>query len=210
MIRINLLPVKEAQRALGRRQQVSVAVLSMAVALLVMVVPFALQSRRLGQLDRDISQLSAEITKLNEQTHEVQDLEKKRAELKAKLRVIEDLKQKRVGPVRMLEDLSRATPQKLWLMQFNEANGLATITGMALDNQTIATFMRQLQSSPYFYDVDLVETSQSEPIRNGLGGVGGMVFKRFIVKAQLDYLGKGGKATVAPTAAKASHSKTGT
>jgi type IV pilus assembly protein PilN len=200
MIRINLLPIKEARRAIGRRQQMSVALLSVSVALLVMVVPYVLQGRKLGLLDRDIEQLNAEIAKLNAQTKEVRDLEKKRAELQAKLRVIDDLKQKRVGPVRMLEDLSGATPQKLWLVSFSEVNAQATITGMALDNQTIAAFMRQLQASPYFFDVDLVETSQSEPVRGVLGGDSGMIFKKFIVKAQLDYLGKGGKAQPPPAA----------
>lgn len=198
MIHVNLLPIKEAQRALGRRQQVSVAVLSISVALLVMVVPYVLQGRRIAQLDREITDVSADIERYNAQTREVRDLEKKRTELQAKLKVIDDLKQKRVGPVRMLEDLSTATPQKLWLVSFSETNGQATITGMALDNQTIAGFMRSLQSSPYFYEVDLVETSQSEPVR--VGGDSGMIFKKFIVKAQLDYLGRGGKAQATPTA----------
>lgn len=200
MIRVNLLPVKEAQRAIGRRQQLSVALLSVSVALLVMVIPYVLQGRHIAKLDGDIAQLSAEIQRYNVQTREVHDLEKKRSELQAKLKVIEDLKQKRVGPVRMLEDLGSATPQKLWLVNFNEANGQATITGMALDNQTIAAFMRALQSSPYFFDVDLVETSQSEPARGALGSDTGMSFKKFIVKTQLDYLGKGGKAQAQPVA----------
>jgi type IV pilus assembly protein PilN len=199
MIRINLLPVKEAQRALGRRQQLSVALLSVSVALLVMVVPYVLQGRRMAQLDRDVAQLNAEIERFNAQTREVRELEKKRTELQAKLRVIDELKRKRVGPVRMLEDLSSATPQKLWLVSFSETNNQATITGMALDNQTIASFMRALQGSSYFYDVDLVETSQSEPVRGALGGDAGTIFKKFIVKAQLDYLGTGGKAEATPT-----------
>jgi type IV pilus assembly protein PilN len=206
MIHVNLLPIKEAQRALGRRQQVSVALLSISVALLVMVVPYVLQGRRIAQLDREITDLSAEIERYNAQTREVRDLEKRRSELQAKLKVIDDLKQKRVGPVRMLEDLSTATPQKLWLVSFSETNGQATITGMALDNQTIAGFMRSLQNSPYFYEVDLVETSQSDPVR--VGGDNGMIFKKFIVKAQLDYLGRGGKAQATPTASPAA-GKTG-
>jgi type IV pilus assembly protein PilN len=200
MIRINLLPIKEAQRALGRRQQLSVALLSVSVALLVMVVPYVLQGRRFAQLDREIEQLNTEIARYNEQTREVRDLEKKRAELQAKLRVIDDLKQKRVGPVRVFEDLSGATPQKLWLVSFSEVNAQAELRGFALDNQTIATFMRQMQSSPYFYEVDLVETSQSEPVRGAAGAEIGVGFKRFIIKARLDYLGRGGKAQAAPDA----------
>jgi len=208
MIRINLLPIKEAQRALGRRQQVSIALLSVAVALLVMVIPFLLQGRRLGTLERDIEQLQTEIATYNAQAREVRDLERKRVELNAKLQVIEDLKHRRVGPVRVLEDLGGATPQKLWLVNFTEVGAQATITGLALDNQTIATFMRQLQTSKYFYEVDLVETAQSEPQRAGPGTDDTSAFKKFIVKARLDYLGLGGKPAEVPTQAAAA-SKTG-
>jgi type IV pilus assembly protein PilN len=209
MIHINLLPVKEAQRALGRRQQLSVALLSVAVALLVMIVPYVMQGRKLARLDTDISQLQGEIAQLNTQANEVKDLEKKRAELQAKLKVIDDLKQKRVGPVRILEDLSTATPEKLWLVEFVDANGQSTVTGMALDNQTIATFMRQLQTSKYFYDVDLVETAQTEAQHAAVGStINGMVFKKFIIKAHLDYLGNGGKAQEAQATA-ATGAKTG-
>jgi type IV pilus assembly protein PilN len=203
MIRINLLALRDAQRALGRRQQLSVAVLSVAVAILVMLVPYLVQSRKMARLDGDIDQLRSEIQKYNEQAKEVRDLDKKRTDLQAKLKVIADLKQKRVGPVHILADLSVATPEKLWLVDFSDVNSQATITGMALDNQTIATFMRQLQSSKYFFDVDLVETSQSEPIRGVLAGDNGVVFKRFIVKAHLDYLGMGGKPPPPPDAAAA-------
>lgn len=191
MIRINLLPVKEAQRAVGRRQRLSVALLSGAVAILVMVVPYVLQERRLARVQTEIDQLTAEIAKFDEQTREVRDLDKKRGELTAKLKIIEQLKQKRVGPVRILDDLSKAAPDKLWLVDFTDANGSATMTGMALDNQTIATFMRQLQTSKYFFDVDLVETSQTDPVHVA-GTTTGMVFKKFIIKARLDYLGAGG------------------
>jgi type IV pilus assembly protein PilN len=161
MIRINLLPLKEAQRAIGRRQQLSVAVLSVTIAILVMLVPYLVQGRKMARLDGEIDQLHSEIVKYNEQAKEVRDLDKKRADLQSKLKVISDLNQKRVGPVHILADLGVATPEKLWLVDFSDVNSQATITGMALDNQTIATFMRQLQGSKYFFDVDLVETSQS-------------------------------------------------
>jgi type IV pilus assembly protein PilN len=209
MIRINLLPIKEAQLALGRRQQRSVAILSVAVALLVMIVPYLLQGRRMSQLDGEIQQLSADVAKFDQQVREVRDLDKKRAELQAKLKVIDDLKQKRVGPVRVLEDLGSATPEKLWLVNFGDSGGAATITGMALDNQTIAEFMRQLQTSKYFFEVDLVETSQSEVIRGLLGGDTGVMFKKFIVKARLDYLGRAGKAQPAEATTAPARAKTG-
>ncbi len=207
MIRINLLAVKEAQQAVGRRRQVALVILSVLLGLLMMTVPFSLQRRRLNQLDAQVATLQAEIAILNERAKEVRDLDKKRLDLEAKLKVITDLKERRVGPVRVLEDLSTATPEKLWVVEFTDVGGAATLTGMALDNQTIAAFMRHLLASNYFYEVDLVETAQTDPARSGAPPLAGLSLKRFIIKARLDYLGRGGKAVGAPSAAPAA--KTG-
>jgi len=197
MIRVNLLPLKETQRAVGQRQQLSVALLSLSVALLIMVVPFVVQGRKLSHLDDRVATLQQEIIQLNEQTREARDLDKKKKELSAKLRVIDDLNQKRVGPLHVLESLCAAAPEKLWLVEFSEAKGQATITGLALDNQTIATFLRQLAQSQYFVKVDLDETAQqvqtnrssTEPVAGG--------FRRFIIRAGIDYFGQGGKPPAA-------------
>ncbi|GIW44161.1 MAG: fimbrial protein [Candidatus Binatia bacterium] len=199
MIRINLLPVREAERALGRRRQISLAILTGIVVLLMMVLPYTFQARRLAQLEAEATQLRQEIARLDQQAKEVKDLDAKRAELQAKLRIIAQLKRRRVGPVRALEDLSDATPEKLWLTEFTETGGAVSIQGLAIDNQTIAEFMRRLQQSRYFYDVDLVESAQAvaQP-----GAQAGPSLKRFQIKARLDYLGQGGKSpTPEPTPA---------
>ncbi|HUI26320.1 MAG TPA: PilN domain-containing protein [Candidatus Kryptonia bacterium] len=194
MIRINLLPLKETQRAVGQRQQLSVALLSLSVALLIMVVPFVVQGRKLSHLDDRVATLQQEIIQLNEQTREARDLDKKKKELGAKLKVIDDLNQKRVGPLHVLESLSTAAPEKLWLVEFAEVKGQATITGLALDNQTIATFLRQLAQSQYFVKVDLDETAQqTQPNRPATEAIAGG-FRRFIIRAGIDYFGQGGKA----------------
>jgi type IV pilus assembly protein PilN len=193
MIRVNLLPLKEAERALGRRQQYAVALLGACVALLIMLVPYMIQGRRLANLDHEMETVKTEIDRYNDQVAEVKDLDRMKIELKTKLRIIEDLNDKRVGPARVLGDLSIATPDNLWLVDFKEAAGAVTLTGMALDNETIARFMRDLQTSNYFHAVDLVETSRTSQLPQLRGVTPNMDFTRFIVKAQIDYFGRGGK-----------------
>jgi hypothetical protein len=83
------------------------------------------------------------------------------------------------------------------LISFDEGNGTATLTGTALDNETIARFMRSLQESPYFYGVDLVETSRNVQKVAARNGVEDVSFTRFIVKAKIDYFGRGGKPSEA-------------
>jgi type IV pilus assembly protein PilN len=193
MIRINLLPLKETERAIGRRQQLSLVALGVAIALLIMIVPFIIQGRRLSVLDAQIADLNREIQQYNAQVKEVHELDRLKKEVETKLRIIQDLNRKRIGPSRVLDDLSAATPDNLWLIDFGETNGQATITGLALDNETIARFMRQLQDSPYFYAVDLVETSRTTPQPSTPGGEVPVSFTRFIVKTGIDYFGRDGK-----------------
>ena len=81
MIRINLLPLKEAERALGRRQQRALGALGLAVALLIMIVPYMVQGRRLAGLDREIAAIQAEIKQYDEKVKEVRDLDRLKVEL---------------------------------------------------------------------------------------------------------------------------------
>ena len=203
MIRLNLLPLKETERAIGRRQQLSMVALGVTIALLIMVVPFLIQGRRLSGLDTQIEQLNKEIQQFNVQVKEVHELERLKKEVQTKLSIIQDLNRKRVGPSRVFDDLSAATPDNLWLIDFNETSGQATLTGLALDNETIARFMRQLQDSPYFYGVDLVETSRTSPQPPAGAGEAQVSFTRFIVKAGIDYFGRDGKPPAPPPGTKA-------
>lgn len=200
MIRINLLPIKEAERALGRRQQMSLVALGLATTLLIMLIPFIIQGRKLSALDNQIAQLTKEIQAMNLQVREVRDIDRLKREVQTKLRIIDDLNRKRIGPARVLEDLSGSTPDNLWLIDFNEVASSATFTGLALDNETIARFMRQLQNSPYFHSVDLVETSQQQPAGQGAAEAQPS-FTRFIVKAAIDYFGRDGKPAEPPPGA---------
>ena len=202
MIRINLLPAKEGQQALGQRQQRALVALGGTLALLIMVLPYVLQAHQLSTLERETTSVQEEIKRYDERVKEVRDLDKLKEELQTKLRIIDDLNSKRVGPARVLADLSVATPDNLWLVDFKETANNATITGLALDNQTIALFMRQLQTSAYFHKVDLVETTQSSPVR-GASTSGAPSFKRFIINAGIDYFGRGGKPAPAPADANA-------
>jgi len=184
MIRINLLPVREVELAATRRQEITLATL-----LLVLIVLFAVgfhlrQGGNLQAADEDLARLEAGMQKLRNATKEVGQLEKNKKDLEAKLKVIADLQRKKMGPVHILDNLSASTPEQLWLTEFVDTAGSVSFTGMAVDNQTIASLLRALSGSSYFSNVDLVETSRMEQT----GGLPPLM--KFMVKAQLTYSGR--------------------
>jgi type IV pilus assembly protein PilN len=182
MIRINLLSVREAQAEAGRRTEGRLIVLGGALMLVVVLFAEVGSRMRLVPVRAEYEQLQVELKMLEAKTAELSGLEKNRKELDEKLKTIETLQQKKVGPAKVLADLSDSAPDQVWLLEFTEDNGAATITGFAFDNQTIASFMRKLSESTYFADVDLQETTQADKEKSTL--------KRFVVKARLSYTGK--------------------
>lgn len=179
MIRINLIPAEEAQRSAGRRQQVAIGLLAAAGTVLTLVIAHGWQQVSILSANREQARLERQLAELKGPYDQVVAMERQKKELQEKLTVIRDLEAKKFGPVRMLADLSDATPDKLWLTEFNERGGNIKLAGLGVDEQTVADFMRRLSTSPYFRNVDLEETSEAknETVRH----------KRFVIKAQVNY-----------------------
>jgi len=179
MIRINLLSTREIEAEQGRRKDVLVAVVGLGGVAVLCLAVFAYQFFRTTMLQRQWAALKAEMASMEGQAKEVNDLQTKITALKQKLAVIDALSKKKVGPVRVMESLSASAPERLWLTQFKETGGSLLVTGMAVDNQTIADFLKALQTSEYFKDVELVETVQAQQDKQTL--------KKFSVRSRLVY-----------------------
>jgi len=179
MIRVNLLPVEEAERAAERRQHLAMGSLVLGVVILLFVAAHLWQTARFSSANGQLARLDKELTELAGPYGDVTRMEQQKLELREKLRVIAQLEAKKVGPVRILADLSGATPEKLWLTEFADANGSLKLTGLGVDEQTVADFLRRLGSLPFFQNVDLDETSQVDQ--------DGVKLKKFVIRGQIDY-----------------------
>jgi type IV pilus assembly protein PilN len=186
MIRINLLPVEEAARAAGRRQELALGMIGVGVLAASFVAAHAWQGLRIASAHHQLKQITQQLADIQGPYAEVTRMDQQKQELRDKLRVIAQLEAKKIGPVRILADLSSSTPDKLWLTEFADTGGLLKLTGLGIDEQTIADFLRRLSTVPFFQSVDLDETSQVNQQ--------GTKLKKFVIRAQLDY-GAPGTAT---------------
>jgi len=180
MIRINLLPVRALKAEVARRQELTIGVVCFVLTGIAMVAFHIIQSSSLSSREKELAGLRTEITSLNTQAKGVTNLKKEIGVLKEKLKVINELGKKKTGPARVMESLSSAMPPRLWLTEFKESGGNLSITGMAVDNQTIAGFLKALASSPYFENVELGETTQVEKAKQP-------TLKKFVMRSKLLY-----------------------
>lgn len=181
MIRINLMPREEARRAATRQRDQGLILVAL-IGLLVVILGAEVWTRAANaEVRAEVDRNRVELTELDKRYQESLRTEARLRELSAKRDTIELLERQRRGPVYVLEDLGAATPDSLWLTEMRETGGAAVLKGQGLDNQTIALFMRQLESSPYFSRVDLVETKHLEK--------GQAELKEFTIRAQVAYAG---------------------
>jgi type IV pilus assembly protein PilN len=177
MIEINLLPVREEKRKADLRQ---FAVLLGATFLGAVVLAGAVHVKMLGDLSGARSELAssqAELDKFKPQLEQVEAYRATKQAIEAKLEVIEELDLSRSGPVHVLDELSVHSPERLWVTSIDASQGVITVKGMSLDNELVALFMTSLADSPYFSNVELLETEAKD--------VDGLRLNRFELSAQL-------------------------
>jgi type IV pilus assembly protein PilN len=169
MIRINLLPVREVEQAVSRRNELTLAGAAVLATLVLVLLVHVAQSERLNQVSERITQLEGNLEKIRKQNKEIEKLERQKADIKEKIRVVELLTSpdRRAAAVHVLDDLSSSIPELLWLTDFTEKESAAKITGRAMDNQTIAAFAHNLANSRYFQKVEIRETAQELPVNAG-------------------------------------------
>jgi type IV pilus assembly protein PilN len=160
MIRINLLPVKALRAEVERRREIITGSTVLAAVVVLLGGMHGYQSYQLSQLQKELTTLRGELQALNVKIKEVGDLQIKIKDLRGKNKIIEDLNRKKSGPVLVMESLSNSTPGSLWLTDLRESGGNVTMNGLAVDNQTIADFLKSIAASKYFNNVELIETTQ--------------------------------------------------
>jgi type IV pilus assembly protein PilN len=155
MIRINLLPVRAAKKKeLGKVQ--------IALGLIVVLAAgggnYAWHVSKQNEIERirtQIARTQQEIRQLEEIIGQVKDIEERKAQVERKLKVLDELRAGKTGPVMMMDSLATLVPTEVWVERFNEAGGTLQLDGRAMRHEDLAAFISALNESPYFTSVQL-------------------------------------------------------
>ncbi len=157
MIRINLLPWREARRkALNLQFFVLVGMVAGLAASIVLLVHGYYAARISTQAERNHF-LTQENTKLDKQIGEIKKLKEEIQALLSRKQVIETLQGDRAQTVYLLEQLVRQTPDGVYLKSIKQTGPKVKLIGYAQSNARVSTLMRNIEASPYLAKPDLVE-----------------------------------------------------
>lgn len=161
MLKINLLPVRQLKKRVQATQQLVGMVLLLLLVLAFLATIGIFQTQKINRLQADIAQLNKEKDSYAPTLKKIADLKKDREELTRKTDIINTLKTDSSLTVRVLDEVaSKVDNQRMWLESLQQDRGTLKLTGIALDDQTVAQFMDNLKESPFVQDVALSGSSQ--------------------------------------------------
>jgi type IV pilus assembly protein PilM len=206
---INLLAVarERSKRRVGLQPAQKVAV---AAALILVLTTVGLGwrywsvSQQLTRLETETQAAETETRRLRLVLTDVQKFETRRTQLQQRVALIEELRKGQGGPVRLLDSLSRALPDRLWLTQLAQVTDAktgamhVTLQGVSTSLTSLSDLVGNLESSGFSRPVEIIQSAvESQPQGGDL--------VRFTVKAT--YAQVSGESAAKPAAIPAAASR---
>jgi type IV pilus assembly protein PilN len=155
MIHINLLPIRAERRKEFIRKQLSIAALTLLFTAVAIGFFYYRIQTQYNATNSNLHRTNKKIKQLEPIIKKIDQYKKQKEEISKKIAVIIDLDRYRLAPVVILSDLNRQRPEKLWFTSLKESGKRLTISGVAVDNETIVTFLNNLKQSAPLKKADL-------------------------------------------------------
>jgi len=147
------------------------------------------------RLDDEIAAAQKETTRLHSVIVQVQQFEQRKAQLQQRVVLIEQLRKGQTGPVHMLDQISRALPQMLWLTELKQNDTEVIVNGKCTTLTGLSEFVSNLEASGYFKrSIEIVDT------KTEMAGTPPSELIKFTIKAIFQQPGEASQPAVAAKA----------
>ena len=165
MARINLLPWRAERRKSRQKEFAGMLGLSALAGVLVAFLIVSLYNGRIGGQTERNEFLRGEITKVDGQIKEIEQLDEKKSKLLARKEVIEQLQSNRSQMVHLFDSLVRTIPDGVTLTAIKQEGDILTLGGRSQSNARVSTYMRNLEGSGWMTnpDLNIIEAKGANP-----------------------------------------------
>lgn len=127
------------------------------IGAIVVALWFLRLNAEIKENDQRIAEARQRVEELRDILRQVEEFEAKEALLTRKIEVITTLKNSQRGPVELMDEISKALPDLLWVDRLVQSGSQITLTGRSFNTSAIASFVENL---------DLVETISEPEVRD--------------------------------------------
>src|ERR1700728_2153430 len=165
MPRINLLPWREQERKVRRREFGIAAGAAVVAALVFALGGKLLYSTWIDAQNEKNNVLKKEIVKLDAEIADIQDLENRKQRLVARMEIIEKLQRKRPEIVHQFDEMVHTVPDGVYLTAIKQTGNKLELKGVAQSSTRVSTFMRDIDTSTWMDNPELSvgETAKDSP-----------------------------------------------
>jgi len=197
MPRINLLPWREQERKVRRREFGVAAGGAVFAAIIFTLGGKLLYSSWTDSQNEKNALLRNEIKKLDAQIADIQDLENRKQRLVARMEIIERLQRKRPEIVHLFDEIVKTVPEGVYLTNIKQTGNRLEIHGVAQSSTRVSTFMRNIDASVWM-DNPVLLVVESASKDSSTGG-SNFTLTSDVVGVDLE---NGGETTIKKVAAK--------
>jgi type IV pilus assembly protein PilN len=162
MARINLLPWREAERK-KRQKEFGMMVLGgvLLSGLAVFGIHMQFQSMIKAQNNRN-AYLKKEIREVEQQIREIEELDRTKQNLLARMNVIQELQSSRPQIVHLFDEVVTVLPDGVYLNSLNQSGAKLTFEGQAQSNARVSSMMRNIDDSEWLKSpkLNLIESKE--------------------------------------------------
>jgi type IV pilus assembly protein PilN len=165
--RINLLDWRLARREKRKKQFIAMMGGGAALAAVIVGIGWLYMTNAVANQQERNAYLRTQISEMDQKIKEIQELEKVKANLLARMRVIEELQASRAATVHFFDEILNTLPDGISLTTIKQAGNVVTIQGIAESNGRISTYLKNLEDSMWFDEPRLVviKTDEKERLR---------------------------------------------
>lgn len=163
--------------------------------LLVPLLLFGFEAYHIPDLQSDLSskqKLLASLTLKNDAAKgavdEIKKFKDDQSKLQKQIDTLEGLRRERLKEVKVMDNLQKDIPEKVWLTKIDFQEAKIVISGLATADTELTSFMENLSASVFLHDVNLLRSSE-QPSESG-------VLKKFDISCAVDLQSPGASPEV--------------
>ncbi|MFH1019204.1 MAG: PilN domain-containing protein [Pseudomonadota bacterium] len=169
MIRINLLPIRQLKKRARLKTELMGFSAVLVLVLLFLVAGWFALAGKIANLQDAMIALEQKKQSYQPVIKQIETLKKEKQMVEQKLESIKKLQANSQVTVRVLDEVASRTPTtRMWLNSLQQSAGRLQMQGIALDNETIAQYMQQLEASEYFEKTELTSSAQTDVAKQKL------------------------------------------